>query len=58
MKTALRTVAIALALTGAAASAYTKTTDVKPSRSTSIVPIPMCPPDDPNACGLENPKAI
>lgn len=52
MKTIVRTVAVALALTGAVASTYAKTADAKPARSTSIIPIPMCPPDDPNACGL------
>ena len=52
MKTAIRTLAVVLALTGAAASAHTRTADVKPNRATSIVPIPVCPPDDPNACGM------
>ena len=52
MKIAIRTLAVALALTGAVASAHTRTADVKPTRATSIVPVPACPPDDPNACGL------
>jgi len=52
MKIAIRTLAVALALTGAVASAHTRTADVKPARATSIIPIPVCPPDDPNACGL------
>ena len=52
MKIAIRTLAVALALTGAVASAHTRTTDVKPTRATSIVPVPVCPPDDPNACGM------
>ena len=52
MKIAIRTLAVALALTGAVASAHTRTADVKPTRATSIVPVPVCPPDDPNACGL------
>ncbi|WP_187143170.1 hypothetical protein [Terriglobus albidus] len=52
MKTAIRTFAVALALTGAVASAHPRTADVKPTRATSIVPIPVCPPDDPNACGM------
>ncbi|WP_263410469.1 hypothetical protein [Terriglobus tenax] len=53
MKTAIRTFAVALVLTGAVASAHTRTEDLKPARSTSIVPIPSCPPNDPNACGLD-----
>jgi len=52
MKIAIRTFAVALALTGAVASAHTRTADVKPAHATSIVPIPVCPPDDPNACGM------
>ena len=52
MKTAIRTFAVALVLTGAVASAHTRTTDAKPTRTTNIVPVPVCPPDDPNACGM------
>ena len=55
MKTAVRAFVVALVLTGAAAStqiasasAQTKVTVAK----TSAMPIPMCAPDDPNACGL------
>ena len=52
MKTAIRTLAVALALAAAVAAAHTRTPDVEPPRATSIVPVPACPPDDPNACGL------
>ena len=55
MKTIVRAAVVALVLTGAAAStqiasasAQTKVTVAK----TSAMPIPMCAPDDPNACGL------
>ncbi len=55
MKTIIRAFVVVLALTGAAAStqiasasAQTKVTVAK----TSAMPIPMCPPNDPNACGM------
>lgn len=55
MKNLVRAAVVALVLTGVAAStqissasAQTKVTVAK----TSAVPIPMCPPDDPNACGI------
>ena len=55
MKLIVRTVVVALVLTGAAAStqivsasAQTKVTVAK----SSAMPIPACAPDDPNACGL------
>jgi hypothetical protein len=55
MKLAARTLVAVLALTGAVATTQT------PSASTqnkvnvahvSMLPIPTCPPDDPNACGM------
>jgi hypothetical protein len=55
MKIIVRFFVLALAVTGAAAStqiasasAQTKVTVAK----TSAMPIPMCAPDDPNACGF------
>jgi hypothetical protein len=55
MKTIVRAFVVVLAITGAAAStqiasasAQTKVTVTKPS----AMPIPMCAPDDPNACGM------
>jgi hypothetical protein len=55
MKTIVRAFVVVLAITGAAAStqiasasAQTKVTVTK----TSAMPIPMCAPDDPNACGM------
>ena len=57
MKTVIRAFVVVLVLTGAAAStqiagasSQTKVTVAK----TSAMPIPMCPPDDPNACGIAN----
>ena len=56
MKTIVRAFVVVLALTGAAAStqissASTKTATVAVAK-TSAMPIPTCPPDDPNACGM------
>ena len=55
MKLIVRAAVVALVLTGAAAStqiasasANSKVTVAK----NSAMPIPCCPPDDPNACGL------
>ena len=54
MKHIVRAVVIALALTGAAAStqisasAQSKVTVAR----NSALPVPMCPPDDPNGCGI------
>ena len=55
MKNVVRAFVVVLAITGAAAStqiasasAQTKVTVAK----TSAMPVPMCAPDDPNACGL------
>jgi hypothetical protein len=56
MKNIIRAFVVVLALTGAAAStqitsasAQTKVSAAK----TSAFPIPTCPPDDPNACGID-----
>jgi hypothetical protein len=56
MKLIVRTFVAVLVLTGVAATtqttaASTKSTKVTVAR-TSMLPIPMCPPDDPNACGM------
>jgi hypothetical protein len=55
MKFAIRAFAVVIALTGAiattqtsAASTQTKVTVAR----TSMLPVPMCPPDDPNGCGM------
>jgi hypothetical protein len=56
MKNIVRAFVVVLALTGAAAStqissaaAQTKITVAK----VSALPIPTCPPNDPNACGMD-----
>jgi hypothetical protein len=55
MKTIVRTFVLVLAITGIAASTQvsastqTKVTVAK----TSALPIPTCPPNDPNACGMD-----
>jgi hypothetical protein len=56
MKNLVRAFVVALALTGvaastriASASAQTKVTAAK----ASAIPVPMCAPDDPNACGID-----
>ena len=57
MKTIVRAFVVALALTGFAASTQISTTTAKTSNKVTIakvgaVPVPTCPPDDPNACGM------
>ena len=54
MKNLIRAFVLSLVVTGAVASTQTAS-----SRNTSVVatrnsamPTPMCPPDDPNACGI------
>jgi hypothetical protein len=48
MKNIVRAFVVVLVLTGAAASSQTKIAVAK----TSVMPIPMCAPNDPNACGM------
>jgi hypothetical protein len=56
MKTIIRAFVVVLALTGAvastqisSASTQTKVTAAK----TSAMPVPMCDPNDPDACGID-----
>ena len=55
MKIAIRTLVVLLALAGAAATTQTSAAStqnkVTPAR-VSMLPVPTCPPDDPNACGM------
>ncbi|MEG9434936.1 hypothetical protein JAO29_01940 [Edaphobacter sp. HDX4] len=55
MKTIVRTAVAALVLTGAFASTQissaTTSSKVAVARN-SAMPVPMCAPDDPNACGI------
>ena len=55
MKLAIRTLVVVLALSGAAAttqSSSASTQNKVTAARTSMLPIPTCPPDDPNACGM------
>jgi hypothetical protein len=54
MKAIVRITVIALAAVGFVASAQTstKTTKTAVVAKVSALPVPMCAPDDPNACGM------
>ncbi len=54
MKSIVRIAVAALVLTGAVASTQVSSASTKTAvaAKTSAMPIPMCAPDDPNACGL------
>jgi hypothetical protein len=55
MKLAIRALVVVLALTGAVASTRTSSASTQnkvAAARTSMLPIPVCPPDDPNACGM------
>jgi len=55
MQTLVRAFVIALALTGAVASAHTSNSDLAATpimTRTSALPVPSCPPSDPDACGM------
>ena len=55
MKLAIRTLVVVLALSGAAATTQSSsaTTQNKVTATrTSMLPVPVCAPDDPNACGM------
>jgi hypothetical protein len=55
MKTIIRAFAVVLALTGAAATTQTSSASTQnkvTAARVSMLPVPTCPPDDPNACGM------
>ena len=55
MKIIVRTLVIALAVTGAIATTSAKASSARTTvnlSKTSAVPIPSCPPGDPNGCGI------
>jgi hypothetical protein len=55
MNRIVRAAVVVLVLTGAAASKQITPASAKTRvnvAKTSAMPIPMCPPDDPNACGI------
>jgi hypothetical protein len=55
MKTVIRAFVVVLVLTGAAATTQTSSASTQNKvvvAKTSMLPVPTCPPDDPNACGM------
>ena len=55
MKLAIRAFVVVLGLTAAVATTQTSSASPKNKVTvarTSMLPIPMCPPSDPNACGM------
>jgi hypothetical protein len=55
MKHIVRAIVVVLALTGVVASTQTSSASTKNKVTvarTSMLPIPSCAPDDPNACGM------
>ena len=57
MKIVIRAFVVALALTGAVASIHTTSASAQAAKvvpaKTSAFPVPMCDPNDPNACGID-----
>jgi hypothetical protein len=58
MKHIVRAFVVVLALTGAVSTSYSSAKTAQASGKsatvkTSAVPVPMCPPDDPNGCGID-----
>ena len=55
MKHIIRAFVVALVLTGAVATTQTSSASTHnkvTAARTSLLPVPTCPPDDPNACGM------
>jgi hypothetical protein len=55
MKNLVRAFVAVLVLTGAVASSQTSSASTRnkvTATKVSMLPIPMCAPDDPNACGM------
>jgi hypothetical protein len=55
MKLAIRAFVVVLVLTGAVATTQTSSASTQNKvtvAKVSMLPVPMCPPDDPNACGM------
>jgi len=55
MKLAIRAFVVVLALTGAVATTQTSSASTQnkvTATRTSMLPVPMCAPDDPNGCGM------
>jgi hypothetical protein len=59
MKNIVRAFVAVLVLTGAVATSQTSSASTKnkvTAARTSMLPIPSCAPNDPNACGMGNTK--
>jgi hypothetical protein len=58
MKHIVRAFVVVLVLTGAAATTQTTSASTKANKvtvaRTSMLPVPSCPPNDPNACNMAN----
>jgi hypothetical protein len=55
MKLVIRAFVAILVLTGVAATTQTSTASAKnkvTAAGTNMLPVPTCPPDDPNGCGM------
>jgi hypothetical protein len=56
MKHIVRAFVLVLVVTGAAATTQTSSASTKANKvniaRTSMLPVPTCPPNDPNACGM------
>ena len=55
MKHIIRAFVVVLALTGAVATTQTSSASTQNKvtvAKVSMLPVPTCPPDDPNACGM------
>jgi hypothetical protein len=55
MKQLVRAFVVALVLTGAVATTQTSSASTHNKvtvAKVSMLPVPTCPPDDPNACGM------
>jgi hypothetical protein len=55
MKNIVRAFVVALVLTGVAATSQTSSASAQnkvTAARTSMLPVPTCPPDDPNGCGM------
>ena len=55
MRLISRALVVVLVLTGAVATTQTSNASAKDkvvASRTSMLPVPMCAPDDPNACGM------
>jgi hypothetical protein len=55
MKNIVRAFVVVLVLTGAVATTQTSSASTQKKVTAvrvSVLPVPTCPPDDPNACGM------